>query len=280
MTKPGEKPNPQPKPASACLSAAVLDELVEKTSMGEMLTGDLAKAERHTSRCKACGDRLMQRFGGGAPSVPAPAAAPAAALKVKTAEEAVLLPADMVKEEYVPWYKTKLGIGLVAAAVLIVVGGVGLMGGGQAQTVDDGAPPFRTYVTRGDEVLRGKSGANYYPGDILGFRYSSKEPWHVAAFAVGETGEVTTLVPSESEQSIAMDPGEDVELPAAAELGPSQGKERMVQVFCAETFGLTTVSESLHSLPNKPQLNGTDVGLDGHCIVRTFIMEKKPAPTP
>jgi hypothetical protein len=94
-------------------------------------------------------------------------------------------------------------------------------------------------------------GASARPGDRIGFRVQSAEAGHLLVVGVDDRGQVYPCHPQGPAPAAArLEPQAGaVDLPAAVQLDPTLGVERIVALRCAEPFDLEELRPALIGLP-------------------------------
>jgi hypothetical protein len=96
-------------------------------------------------------------------------------------------------------------------------------------------------------------GASALPGDRLGFRLQSAEAGQLLVVGVDDRGQIYPCHPQgAAPASVRVEAqAEAVELPAAVQLDPTPGVERIVALRCAEPFDLEELRSALMGLPGE-----------------------------
>lgn len=157
------------------------------------------------------------------------------------------------------WVPTLAGLGALAAALVVLVPP-------SAPTVrSKGGVGLTVFVERHGQVVQGRSGDIFHPGDRLRFEVDSSRPLEIMILGREASGRVFPAFPlgAERGRSQPLASGTNQVLPGAVALDESSGRETLYLVGCPRPFG-------------KADLRMGQDGLDlpDGCSTDRFVLEK------
>ena len=244
---------------SDCLSELEID----LWRAGELSAAQAQRCSDHVAQCAACRDKqLAIEQADAALFSAAPSFDALRTLVATQRQDAAVLSAvsgvrdrpsaEVVSVSVLPRPRTRVpAVGASLAAVALAALGFlalrsGLEPGVPGDTrVKGGEPRLGFYVKHGDEVRRGEPGESVRPGDALRFVYTSDRTFFIALFS-RDARELSLYYP-EGEHAIELAPGQDAALDFSVELDATPGTERVIALFCPQTFELEVARAALAS---------------------------------
>ena len=196
----------------------------DKQLAGELDATEKSVLEKHTVECERCTRRLVELSGEKETFV---RQAPALVLPRRPRSPARWL-----------WGP---GAAVVAAAAAILL----TMRAPADTTRTKGRPAtLDFYVSHAGTVRAGAPGERLEPGDALRFAVTTREPRYVAIFSVDGARHASVYYPGGA-RAAPVSPGERTPLPASTVLDDTLGDETLYAVFCARSFEIGPLLESL-----------------------------------
>jgi|GEM_PF-1905276 len=132
-----------------------------------------------------------------------------------------------------------------------------------------GGPLLEVFLSRKGVQALARSGASFYAGDQLGFRYQGAGYGFLTLVLVDAKGAVSWLYPSSAAPSIPI--AAQGRLQDAVELDSSLGQERIIAFFAQRPLSAKRI---LAALPF-PKEGAQKLATDERVFVRSFLLEKK-----
>jgi hypothetical protein len=103
------------------------------------------------------------------------------------------------------------------------------------------------FVRRGEDTLEGMPGQRVFPGDQLRFVVTMREAAHVAVLSRDGAGKASVYFPTTGTHAQRLAESAARPLDGAIELDDTLGRERILGVFCPESFELEPLRRALEA---------------------------------
>lgn len=251
--------------AAECPSNTDLDQL----HTGELDPRDAAEVERHVAGCPDCQARMATRRAGFAAIPDVDPGRLLAGIRRRAQGE------ERARERSRPRRAAYVFAPLAAAAALSVV----FLGKRtQAPSSPDegagvrekGARALYVYKLIGGRAERTVSGERFKSGDPLRFVVDLPAPGHISIFGVEASGAIYVAWPRSGEVSTLRAAGKQQELPGAAVLDDSGGRETLYLVHCPVKVGPPAAACQLKG-EHKP---AAPPSCPSDCVLTPFVLNK------
>jgi len=133
---------------------------------------------------------------------------------------------------------------------------------------------FQVYINDATAVWQAKPGAEVRGGDRLGFQVRTHERGRLMVMGIDDAGALALCFPQEGEEAALINPSNDyVTLPQAVRVDDSPGRERLVAVYCPETFTFDAVAAAVSTLDDPGSDEPLPTLLEG-CAQQELILNK------
>lgn len=253
------------------------DSCPSNTDLNQLHTGELdaqaaAGLERHVASCPDCQSRMAMRKAGFAaiPDVDSRRLLDAIQRRGRQQDKPKL-----ARKRSWPRRAAYVLTSLAAAAALSIV----VLGQRtQTPTFPDESPGVRekgaralyVYKLIGDRAERTVSGDHFKSGDQLRFVVDLPSPGHINVFGVEASGEIYVAWPRSEGVSTLRAAGKQQELPGAAALDNSGGRETLYLVHCPVTVGPPAVVCQIKNV-HKP---ASPPSCPNDCVQTPFVLNK------
>ncbi len=130
------------------------------------------------------------------------------------------------------------------------------------------------YVSRGDEVRKGKKEMELLSGDLLRFFYSSDKNRYLLLVGVEADGRLSTYFPAGGNESEAITKGEEIYLPGSSAWAPRTSFERFFALFSERPISVKEVGDDLSKvLEQHPPRDIEELSLDADQT--TFLLVRR-----
>ena len=227
---------------------------------GDLSECRMASVDRHLRSCSECSGVVAEikkeqsGFLEAYPQVPEVKATPGTILRFRTLTTLVAV-----------------------AAVLVVAFGIAALLPRQQETTwrTKGGTALSLFVSDSTGQPSVREDSVFYPGERIQFSYSCGKERYLILASIDETGRVSVYYPNSGDQSMLLEPGNDMPLPHSIRLDDYIGVERYVAVFSGRPLDVAPVVEAIAGIKNNGEaLPAASLVVPG-ATVRSVIINKK-----